>query len=258
MDLVPKRGPVNAERLLTLLWRAPRADNARGPRPGLQVDDVVDTALTIADEEGIAGLTIREVADRLGVAPMSVYTYVPSKADLLVLMLDAALGAMPRSDRARSRSWRVRITAVADDNRRLYQRHPWIVQLPPNRPPLGPGTLGKYEHELGALEGTGLGDVARDAALTYVLGFVESCAHASARVEAAIVSSGMSDAAWWDAHGPVLARLFDASQYPLGMRIGAASAEAQGGAYDADHAYRFGLARVLDGLAALIARDGSA
>lgn len=211
----------------------------------------MEAAIALADEAGFEALSIRKVAERLGVAPMSVYTYVPSKAELLLLMVDAVHGRMVRS-RPASDSWRARVTAVADDNRSLYEQHPSLIALPPNRPPLGPGTIAKYDHELGAFEGTGLGDVERDAALTFVLGFVEACAHAAARARAAEHDSRLSDAQWWEAHAPELARVFDPARYPLATRVGAAAGEYHQAAFAPEFGYRFGLARVLDGLEALI------
>jgi hypothetical protein len=55
----------------------------------------------------------------------------------------------------------------------------------------------------------------------------------------------------------VLARYVDPRRYPLATRVGTATGQAHAGAYDPDHAYRFGLQRVLDGLATLIERSGS-
>jgi AcrR family transcriptional regulator len=241
----------DAARLLAALWRVAPAKKARGPRQSSSIDEVVDAAIAIADADGIEALTIRGVADRLGVSPMSVYTYVSTKAELFALMVDAVNLRMERS-RPKGKGWRARVAAVADDNRRLYERHPWLVTLPPNRPPLGPGTIAKYEYELGALADTGLDEVSIDAALTFVLGFVESCAHASARARAATRESTKSDADWWDEHGPELARLYDPSKYPMATRIGSAAGEFHQGTYSAEYAYTFGLARVLDGLEALV------
>ena len=62
----------------------------------------------------------------------------------------------------------------------------------------------------------------------------------------------MSDREWWSARGPLLAKVFDPDAYPVATRVGAAAGLAHDAAYDPDHAYRFGLQRVLDGLAALI------
>lgn len=248
-----RTGAGDPARTLALLWRdaeagAPPAGR-RGPRPRLSVDAVVAEAIAVADAEGLDALTMRALAARLGVSAMTLYTYVPGKAELLDLMLDALYAAMDRPPWRAGEPWRERVRVVADANRALYAAHPWAARVSTARPPLGPGLMAKYEHELGALDGAGLDDVELDAALAFVLGFVQANAVAEQDAEQA-----GDDAAWWEQAGPLLARVIDAERYPLASRVGSAAGEAQGAAFDPDRAYAFGLERVLDGLAALIER----
>ncbi|HWH00859.1 MAG TPA: TetR/AcrR family transcriptional regulator C-terminal domain-containing protein [Pilimelia sp.] len=246
-----------ADRTLALLWRQRDAPvPARGRRPGLTVDAVVDAATAVADAEGLSALTMRRVAHDLGVVPMTLYTYVPTKADLLALMLDRAYLRMPRADYGAD-PWRARLAAVAEANRGLYRRHPWAATVSPARPPLGPGLMAKYEHELRAFAGLGLDDVETDAALTFLLGYVQASARAEADARQSREASGLTDAQWWAANGPLLARVLDPAAYPTAARVGAAAGAAQGGAFDAERAYAFGLDRVLDGLGVLIGARGA-
>jgi hypothetical protein len=187
---------------------------------------------------------------------MSLYTYVPGKAELLDLMLDTVYRQMPRGDLS-GMPWRERLTAVAQENRDLFTRHPWIAEVSTSRPPLGPGLMAKYEHELQAFEGLGLDDIEMDAALTFLLGFVQAAARSAAEASAARQDSAMSEEQWWSANAPLLARVFDEAKYPTASRVGAAAGAAHGAAYDPDHAYTFGLQRVLDGLGALIDTSGA-
>jgi AcrR family transcriptional regulator len=248
-----RSGAGDPARTLELLWRRPaaRPTGKRGPRSGLGVDEVVATAVRVADAEGLDAASMRRVAQELGVTAMSLYTYVPGKAELLDLMLDAVHGAMAHSERA-DLPWRARLTAVADDNRALYGRHAWLAEVSMVRPPLGPGFTAKYERELRAFDGLGLADVEVDAALTFLLGFVRTTARAAAEAQGSRLDSAMSDAQWWAANGPLLARVFDAEKYPTAARVGAAAGAEHGAAYSPDHMYAFGLARVLDGLGAMI------
>ncbi|MCY1044511.1 TetR/AcrR family transcriptional regulator C-terminal domain-containing protein [Corallococcus sp. bb12-1] len=241
-------------RTLELLWReAAPLKGQRGPKPGLTVDTVVATAVELADAEGLDAVTMRALAGKLGIAPMGLYTYVPGRAELIDLMLDGLHAGMARR-KPKTRNWRSRLEAVAHDNRALFTAHAWLADVSTTRPPLGPGQLAKYEYELQALEGTGLGDVEQDAALTFVLGFVESCARAASDMRAARLESQMSDATWWQVNAPLLARMSDPERYPTASRVGTAAGQAHGAAYNPDHAFRFGLERVLDGLSALIGR----
>lgn len=248
-------------RTLALLWRereGPAGERPRkGPRQRLDVDAVVAAAIAVADEAGLEALTMRAIADRLAVSAMTLYTYVPGKAELLDLMLDAVYAAMARPPFAAAAGWRQHLRAIADRNRDLFRRHPWAARISTSRPPLGPGTMAKYEYELGPFEGLGLSDVEIDAALTYLLAFVQANAVAAQETAALSGESGRDDSSWWSEAGPLLERFVTAADYPLASRVGSAAGAEQGAAYDPDAAYSFGLERVLDGLGALIARSPS-
>jgi AcrR family transcriptional regulator len=238
-------------RTLALLWRDPTPAPSRGPGRGLDVDAVVAAATDLADREGLEAVTMRRLAKELGVAAMTLYTYVPGKTELVDLMLDAAYSRLPLADTT-TRPWRQRLSAVASENRALYQAHPWAAAVSTLRPPLGPGLIAKYDHELRALEGLGLSDVAMDDALTHLLSFVQANARTAADARAAQMDSAMDDQAWWAANASLLARVLDPDAYPLATRVGTAAGTAHGSAHNPDHAYHFGLDRLLDGLAALI------
>lgn len=238
-------------RTLALLWRDPALVPRHGPRQGLSVDAVVAAATDVADAEGLEAVTMRRVAKALGVVPMTLYTYVPGKAELLDLMLDAAYKSMPRLETS-GRPWRQRLAAIAEENKALFENHPWAATISTIRPPLGPGMMAKYEHELSALEGLGLDDVLMDASLTYLLGFVQAWARAAADARAVRHDTAMDDSEWWRASGPMLARVLDVTAYPIAARVGSAAGAAHGSAYSPGHAYTFGLERVLAGLSQLI------
>ncbi len=235
-------------RTLALLWRA-EAPSRRGPRPKLDVATIVDAAIALADEQGLEAVTMRALASRLRVSAMTLYGYVPGKEELVDLMLDALYARMDRAAWAGQSGWRERARAIAEANRALYAVHPWAAAVSTARPPLGPGLMEKYEHELAAFDGAGLDDVERDAALSFLLAFVQGAARAAADA----ASAPGTDAEWWERAGPLLARATDPARYPLAARVGAAAGEAHGSAHDPEHAYVFGLERVLDGLAALVA-----
>ena len=248
-----RTGAGDPARTLALLWGDAAAAPSRGPGRGLTVAVVVAAATDLADQEGLEAVTMRRLAGELGVAAMTLYTYVPGKAELVDLMLDAAYARLPLADTT-GRPWRERLSAVAEENRGLYRAHPWAAAVSTLRPPLGPGLMAKYDHELRALEGAGLSDVEVDDALTHLLSFVQANARAAADSRAAQLDSAMNDQAWWEANAPLLGRVFDPGAYPTAARVGTAAGTAHASAHDPDHAYRFGLDRTLDGLAALIDR----
>jgi AcrR family transcriptional regulator len=238
-------------RTIALLWGRQKQPT-RGPKPGLSVDQIVAAAIALSDDEGLPALTMRRVADRLGASAMSLYTYVPTKAELLDLMVDAVVAETAEDD-AGDECWRSRLERVARRNWALYRRHPWLLQVAAqSRPPLGPQTIAKYDRELRALEGIGLSEVEMDSVLSLVLGHVEGAARRASEATEAERRTGMSDDQWWRAVSPLLAEVFDPERYPTAARVGAAAGAAYQAAFDPGHAFEFGLQRVLDGVAVLV------
>ncbi|WP_345216740.1 TetR/AcrR family transcriptional regulator [Georgenia halophila] len=251
----PRAGSGDPARTIALLWRhaLPTPSPRRGPRQGLDVDLLVERAVALADADGLEAVTMRKVASVAGTAPMTLYTYVPGRAELIDLMLDHLYARMPRADVA-GLPWRERVRTVADENRELLETHPWAASVSTTRPTLGPGATAKYDHELAALDGLGLDDVTMDAALDWVLAFVQGWARSAAAAAATRQDTAMDEEQWWATAGPLLERAMDPAAYPLASRVGTASGQAQGGAWDPGRAFEFGRERVLDGLTPLIKR----
>ncbi|SCG40853.1 TetR/AcrR family transcriptional regulator [Micromonospora humi] len=244
-------GKVDPARSLAILWRT-REPTSRGAGPGLSVDRIVRAAIEIADAEGIDALTMRRVSEALGAGTMSVYTYVPGKSELLDVMVDAVYGDLPRPTDPPG-DWRARLERIARDNLALYRAHPWLLRAETTRPVLGPHTLAKYDHELHAVADIGLDDVEMDAVLTLVLGHAKSAARAALDVVELERETGMTDDQWWQTHAPWLEKFMTTGSYPLAARVGTAAGMAHGAAYGPDHAFEFGLQRVLDGISVVVA-----
>ncbi|MBO3086251.1 TetR/AcrR family transcriptional regulator [Cellulomonas fengjieae] len=247
-------GTGDPARSLSLLWRlAEPAPRGRGAEVGLSVDRVVGAAIALADAEGLAALSMRRLAADLGVGAMTLYTYVPGKAELLDLMVDSALGEFPSLYAPAADEWRARLEAVARASWSLYERHPWLLQVAASgRPPLGPGVLTQYELSLQAVDGTGLDEVAMDAVVTLVTGFVAGTARGVVEQVAAERATGISETEWWEATAPVFDQVFDPERFPTVTRVGPVAGEAQQASYDPRRAFEFGLARLLDGVAVLV------
>lgn len=243
--------PTDPARTLALLWGL----EGKAGRKGLSVDSIVAAGIALADAEGLDAVSMRRVAERLDVGAMSLYTHVPGKADLMDLMQDAALAGLyaDLDEPARAPGgWRGGIEFVAERNWALYQRHPWMLYLAGARPVLGPNTSRKYEAELRPLDGIGLTDVEMDSVLTLVLAHVVGTARQLASVAATVEESGLTDAQWWGIVGPILDRVMDGEQFPVSGRVGTAAGTEFDAASDPIHALRFGLDRILDGVAELI------
>ena len=241
-------GGGDPRRSLELLWGV-QPKPRRGPKPRLTAEEIVRTAIALADAEGLDALSMRRIADELGVSPMSIYTYVPGKAELIDVMVDRAFGELAPSEDG---TWRARLARIARANWDLFHRHPWMLQITTVRPPLGPNMVDKYEYELRAVDGLGLTDVEMDSVVALVTGFAESSARVSVNAAEAERRSGISDEQWWESVAPVLGPLMDEADYPLGSRVGQAAGQEYSAAVGPGHAFEFGLARILDGIEALI------
>jgi AcrR family transcriptional regulator len=237
-------------RSLALLWRT-QERTGRNTRLDLSVDRIVRVAIEVADADGMAALSMRRVAERLGVGTMSLYTYVPGKAELVDLMLDTAFGETSRPDDVPG-GWRARLEQIARENWALYRRHPWMLEVGVTRPPLGPNVCAKYEYELRTVASLGLTEIEMDSVVALVTGHAEGAARRAVEASGAERASGMTDRQWWGAHAPMLDQLIDPGRYPTAAAVGAAVGAAHGTAYDPAHNFEFGLRRILDGIEALV------
>ncbi|MFI7537452.1 TetR/AcrR family transcriptional regulator [Streptosporangium sp. NPDC049376] len=243
-------------RSLALLWRA----HGRPGRSGLTIRAIVEAAVELADTEGIEAVSMRQVAERLRVGTMSLYTHVPGKTELVDLMVDTAYGRLyddVDAPSAQPGGWRGALRFVAARNWDLYLRHPWMLQVTGGRPALGPNAVLKYEAELRPLDGIGLTDLEMDAVLTLVLTHVEGTARTRASLEEARRDSGLTDDEWWVANAPLLDKVADESRFPVASRVGQAAGQEYDAPADPEVALTFGLDRILDGVATLITgREG--
>ncbi|GGK94255.1 TetR/AcrR family transcriptional regulator C-terminal domain-containing protein [Mangrovihabitans endophyticus] len=242
-------------RTIALLWGTQRLPQ-RGPRHALTSAQIVAAAIGIADaEKDLSSLSMRRVAESLGVGTMSLYTYVASRAELVEAMLDSVYGeAVTQLEKISPSDWRNGLRHVAAANWEMYLQHPWTLQVFTGRPPLGPNAIAKYDLELRVVDGIGLTDIEMDAAITLVHTHVEGLARRKLEAERARQHSGIADIQWWQVAGPALAKVLDPSRFPIAGRVGTAAGQVHQAAYNLEHEYVFGLDRLIEGIAALIHR----
>jgi AcrR family transcriptional regulator len=238
----------NPARSLALLW----GSHSRAGRSGLSIKAIVTAATELADSSGLDALSMRKVAERLGVGTMSLYTHVPGKTELTELMVDAALGELYKDldEPAKQGDWRAGMEFVVKRNWAVYVKHTWLMQAASARPNLGPNAVRKYEAELRPLDGIGLSDVEMDSALALVLGHVES--QARQQNSLAQARQDQSDFEWWQEQAPILEKLMAGTNLPVAGRVGEASSMYYQAAAWPEHVLAFGLARILDGIEQLI------
>ncbi len=237
-------------RSLELLWGR-QEPGRRGPKQRLSTDEVVNAAIALADADGLSALSMRRVAEAVGVSPMSLYTYVPSKAELADLMFDRALGACADPDDSVI-GWRAKLTFIARQRWALVERHAWILDLALHRPALGPNLLRKVEMTLQAFDGMGLADDdlnrVSDVLQNYITGAQQSARDAR-DVER---ESGITDDHWLEMIEPARKQHFDPESCPTLTRLRETRRRRPRTHAERTASFEFGLERVLDGLEAYI------
>jgi AcrR family transcriptional regulator len=215
---------------------APRPRPTRGPKPALTLDQIADAAIAIADAEGLAAVSMQRVAADLGYTKMSLYRYLPGKTELVAAMLERGLGAPP----ALEGDWRQALTAWATALLKEYGGHAWALEACTGRRPIGPHELAWMERALSVLP-PGLSGAERFDAVATLAGHVRMIAGQAGGAESDLAAAmGIVVRDHAERYPAVVAALTDIA--------------AHGGA---DDAFTFGLDRILDGLAALMAQRES-
>jgi AcrR family transcriptional regulator len=122
-------------------------------RTPLSRELVIRTAVAVADAKGPAALTMRAIAEPLGVETMSLYHHVAGREEILDGMVDAVFGEIELPPR--DTHWRRAMRHRADSARAVLRRHPWAVALLDSRTRPGPATLRHHDAVLGALRAGG-------------------------------------------------------------------------------------------------------
>lgn len=141
--------------------------------PALSLERIVATAVDLLDTQGIDGLTMRRLADRLGSGAMSLYWHVDSKENVFDLALDSVLEYRDPQQTLGPQDWRDDVVHMVEDWRACMLRHPWSASLLPRRA-LGPNILGRLELLGRTLSRAGVADADLNAGIwslwNYVMG----------------------------------------------------------------------------------------
>jgi AcrR family transcriptional regulator len=142
-----------------------RDEAARSRQTPLTRERIVAAAVVLLDEHGVDGLTMRRLAESLGVTPTALYWHVKTKEDVVDLAVDHIFGEVPLP--ATDGEWRDDVRALAGEWRAAMLRHPWAPALI-GRPMLGPNVLARTEFLQSAMVRGGLRDRAL-ATVTHLL-----------------------------------------------------------------------------------------
>jgi AcrR family transcriptional regulator len=215
-------------------------------RPALSRDRVLSSALAVADAGGIASLTIRSLAEHLGVKPMSVYHYVANKDEILDGIVDLVFGEIELP--SAGGDWRSAMSRRADSARTALKRHPWAIGLMESRTAPGPATLRHHDAVIGALRAAGF-SVAMTA---HAYALIDSYIYGFALQEVSLPFNGPETVG--DVAEPML-RQFPNGEYPHFAEMATEYVLQPG--YDFGDEFDFGLTVILDALTNLIPDNGS-
>jgi AcrR family transcriptional regulator len=180
---------------------------------------------------------MQRVAGDLGFTKMSLYRHVPGKTELLGIMIDTAVGKPPDLSSVPG-GWRARLEEFVRLLTSVWQQHPWIPAVTVGSRVMGPREAGWVESAVAALAGTELTGDERLAAVFLLFGHVRNT-HSMATAGTQPWSGGSELAEQIRGHAELFPELSQALSGPAP-------------ALD-DNASKFGLDRILDGLAVFIA-----
>lgn len=237
-----------------LVWGV-RDRPTKGPKRGLSLAQVVDAGISVANVEGIGGVSMSRVAGELGTSAMSLYRYVGSKDELLWLMIDGAFGQVEAAEPIEG-TWRERLERWAAIELTALRRFPWILRIPISSAPIMPHQLRFVEWGLRVLAGTGLADQEKMSVLLLVSSYTRSFAGLSSDIAAAVEAGNPIARASAAGYGTLIRKLTSAAEFPaLHAAIDSGAFDDEDDPGDAiEHDFRFGLDRIFDGVAVLIQR----
>ena len=132
------------------IWARPEP-RGRGQRAPLSRAQIVQTALRIADEEGLDAVSIRRIAKELGAGAMSLYHYFDSRDELFELMGDTVAREMLVPELPAS--WRDALVAIARHTRATFLNHPWMLTTLQERPYVSPNLMRHIEQSAQSVAG---------------------------------------------------------------------------------------------------------
>ena len=223
----------------------PGSSNNSRRRIPLTRERVLQGAIAIADTAGIAALTIRSLAQELGVKPMAIYYHVANKDEILDGIVDLVFAEieLPEADG----DWRSELVRRASSARRALSRHHWAIGLMESRKSPGPATLQHHDAVLGTLRGAGF--TVEMTAHAYAL--LDSYVYGFALQEAALPFKGPDTAA--GVAEPMMQQ-FPADAYPHLVEMATEFILQPG--YDFGDEFEFGLDVILDALTRSIPAHG--
>ena len=223
------------------LWEVDASEAAedREGGKGLDVGKIVRAGIALADDEGLEGVSVRKLAQRLGVSAMAAYRHISSRDEVIAAMVDVAFGTPPVLTDL-SEDWQSGLRRWALAVHARYDTHPWLLDAPVHGMPTGPHRLRWMETVLQVLAGAGLELQERLNAALLIDGHVRTVAALKRSLTAAAHDTRRNASATW-----LLTRL-EADGLTSMAQVLNAGALDDGQGYELD----YGLDRIIAGIEA--------
>ena len=244
-DAVPSPGATGA--VLPVPPRLPRRREAPSRRTALSVDAIVAAAIEVLDEGGMAGLSMRRVAERLGTGAASLYAHVSGRDELLELVFDELVGQVPLPQPDPG-IWREQIHQMMRGLRAVLVSHRDAALAGLGRIPTSPKVLAAAEVLVAVMRAGGLSDRVVALGLDQLILLVSATAFEDGLME----HSGASAEEIGRYHADVHAFYegLPAERFPV---LASIAPDMTGP--DGDERFEFGLSALIAGLEALSDRE---
>ena len=175
------------------IWTRER--KASPARETLSREQIVASAMELLDTEGLTGLSIRKLAAKLGAGATSLYWYVPTKDDLIDLLIDEVWGEVdvPEPELA---GWRSGALLFGHSLRSAVLRHPWLPEVMYTRPSIGPKAMRFGARGVVLFGAAGFSDKEVDLAMGSVMSYALGTASAEVATREMHRKSGQSEQEW--------------------------------------------------------------
>ncbi len=216
---------------------------------GLTRQRITATAIRIADNDGLAALSMRRVAADLGTATMALYRHVRSKDELLLLMVEDTFAAYRLPDQPDVP--RAALEALCHLQWRAYRTHPWLAQwVSMSRPQLVPSAMLHTEFAMAVLADLGLPANERLHMAVTLANYVRGTAINLEPEALAQQDTGLTSQEWMASQDQVMRRIVSSGDFPMFAALESDPTLD----LTLESLFEFGLARLLDGLEALLRR----
>lgn len=230
----------------------------RGPKREMSIEQIVEKAIEIADKHGLEAVSMNRVASEFGFTAMSLYRYIPSKDDLLLLMQDA-VGDIPLPAERPPHEWRESLCEYVMGTISIFRDHPWYGDIPISSIPIAPNNLRIVDWALRPLRDMPLNDYEKMSIVLLLSNYARSSGMLQRDINRAVLAGSNVETFSGLHYSAALQALVKPEQYPNLHPL------VMSGAYTGENEsensvgddIEFGMERILDGIEQYLDRKKS-